>query len=309
MGYGMGIVIGIGFVVGLIALMMGMVHAAAAPALDDAAKRVRWRAMAVTVLCFIVVIGFALLSPIPAENDVRFATLPAVAGIVGVIAAGWSESIWRRPAGPVRVASLTIREELSGTGVGGLWRRYLAGLVVSLVLILVGGLTAAGDSRSVGRVWNLGTTTASPYPGWRYGLPIGVALVGLALATGWALRRVESRPALDVDRRDLDQAVRAGSRVRVLRFAAGGSVLTAAGLAATAGSCLNRLAQNLRMGQPGAPAGHAPWDWTQNFGLALTGAGMLALFIAFQALTWDAPRIPHSAGAASHGLLNPEVQP
>jgi len=175
---------------------------------------------------------------------------------------------------------------------------------VSGGLLVVVPHSGADDGRSLERTWATGASSTGPYPGWAYGLPIAAALALLAVATAWALRRVEARPVIDVDRPELDRAVRMGSRVRVLRFAAGGTVLTAAGLAFTAGSAFARLAQNLRMGLPGAPAGQAPWDWTQNAGFGLLGLALVLVIVAIQVLMWGAPAIPR---AESHSDAGREV--
>lgn len=284
---------------GLLALVVGIVRLVTASALDREAGQVRLRATWVTALCFVAVLIAVFLSPVPAQEDVRLATLPAVAGLVGVVVAGFSEGLWRARPGPAREASLRIR---GGSGIEpdrGLWRRYLLGLGVSAALVVVGGVTAAADGASVVRTWTTGAASNGPYPGWTYGVPIAVALVLLAAATWWALRQVDARPVLDVDQPALDRALRTGSRVRVLRFAAGGTVLTAAGLSLTAGSSLAQLAQNLRM--PGAPGGRAPWDWTQNAGFGLIGLGVALILIGIQVLLWDAPAIPRAEAPAEAG--------
>ena len=280
----------------LIALVVGIVRLVTASALDREAARVRLRATLVTAACFVVVLAAVYFSPVPAEEDVRLATLPAVAGLVGVVVAGLSEGLWRARRGPAREASLRIRHDPGAESDRGLWRRYLLGLGVSAGMVVVGGATAAADGRSVARAWATGAASTGPYPGWTYGVPIAVALTLLAAATWWALRQVDARPVLDVERPALDRALRTGSRVRVLRFAAGGTVLTAAGLALSAGNSLAQLAQNLRM--PGAPGGRAPWDWTQNAGFGLIGVAIALILVAIQVLLWDAPAIPRAEAAA-----------
>ncbi len=294
-------------------VVRGVLRAVRASALDRVGARVRLRSTLVTGACFVLVALFIAFSPVPATEEVRLATLPAVAGFVGVVAAGWSERLWRRPVGQRRVASLRIRDRASAdsaeSGDQALARRYVAGLVTSAVLVVIGAVSAAPDGRGVERRWSTGAAAAGPYPGWHYGQPILVALAVLSLGTWWALRRVDGRPVLDVDRPDLDRALRVGSRVRVLRFAAGGALLSAAGLALSAGASLARLAQNLRMGQPGAPAAQAPWDWTQNAGFALLALGLVALVVALRSMTWPAPTIPTGlpASAALGGVDRAEA--
>ena len=171
-----------------------------------------------------------------------------------------------------------------------------AALLVSAFVLLVGALTTAPDGRSVTRSWAEGGSTSSPYPGWAYGLPVGTALLALALATWWALRTVDARPALDPVAHD--QAVCLGSRIRVLRFAAAGALAAAAGLCFQMGATLNSVTQAFRGATVDAPpvewAPVAPLDWVQNGGFALIILGLAAFTGVVLALTWDAPPLPTS---------------
>lgn len=206
---------------GLMALMAGLASLFRGQSLDPVARTARRRVIAMTAGCFVLVIVAPGVATWLGGSDVGLAVLPAVVGIIGVVAAG-------------------------------------------------------------------------PYPGLAYALPVAAALGLLVAATAWALHRVDARPALGTERPELDRAVRAASRIRVLRFATSAALLTAAGLSLTMGTALTRLAINLRMGLPGAPAGRAPWDWTQNCGFALIGLGIVAVVLAVRAITWSAPAVPGS---------------
>lgn len=274
--------------VGLVLLVVRLAHAVELSRLEASARR---RAVATSVVCFVAVGLFASLSPIPAADGVRLATLPAVAGLVGVLVAGTGERLWPVPTGPRREASLGSRRDLGGHGLA--WRAG-SGLVASGALLLLGVLTAAPDGRSVARTWEQGSASAGPYPGVDYALPIVLALLALVAGTWWALRRVDARPALPAGEVELDRTVRLASRIRVLRFTASAALLTAAGLAMTMGASLNSLAQTVRLNLPSAP--QAPWDWVQNGGFALILLALVAVVLGFQSLLWPSPVIRGAAG-------------
>lgn len=227
-------------------------------------------------------------------QDVRLATLPALCAAVAVLAAAVAELTWPQQSGRIRQAGLVARRPASI----GLRFLYRSGLVGTALALIVGVVTAAPDGRSVTRTYGDFSSTASPYPGITYAVPVGLAAIVLAAATWWALRRVEQRPALLGDA-ELDTAVRAQSQVRVLRFAAVGSLMTAAGLWLTLGPAVNRVTQNLRGNAPGAPT--SPGDWVQNLGFVGTGLGVVLLVAAVVALVWHSPRLTmtREAGAGA----------
>ncbi len=135
-----------------------------------------------------------------------YAGLPGLT-FLGVHALG--ERTWPRPTGPVRRAALVPRD----LTVPAWLLRVTVGWTVALaVTLVVCGLTADD-----GRGLTLGTSSASPYPGWRYGIPVALAVTGVAFATWAALRMIVRRPAV----LDADPAYDAASRLlaahRVLR--------------------------------------------------------------------------------------------
>ena len=225
-------------------------------------------------------------------SDVRVATLPALGGAVATLAGAVAELTWPHPAGTVRTASLDARRLAPS-----LLQRLLGlGLAASAAALVVGTLTAGPDGRSVTRSAGEASSTASPYPGATYAVPVGIALVVLAAAAWWAVRRVEARPALPGGSPELDRAVRQESQVRVLRPAATGALLTAAGLWLTLGPAVNRVTQNLRMASEDAP--RSPGDWVQWLGFAGAGLGVLLALAAGVALFWVGPGLPRPARPA-----------
>ncbi len=272
---------------GVLALVTVAARAYAANRLEGAARVARLRAVVASTLTVLVTILIAMFSPWPSSDDVRLATVPALAALAGVLFAGLAELTWPRPQGEVREASITVRR---GTTATTLRRLFVGSALLSAGLLAVGALTAAPDGRSVERSWSLGSVGAGPYPGMAYAVPIGLALGALGLGTWWALGRVDARPALGSGLEEVDRAIRTGAYVRVLRVAAAGSLLTAAGLAASMGTALANLAMNLRMNWEAAP--RAPWDWTQNAGFGLIALAVACGIATVYALFFDSPRVP-----------------
>jgi hypothetical protein len=136
----------------------------------------------------------------------------------GVRAAG--ELTWPRPRGAVRTAPLQRR---TVADLGG-WRlRWLLATAALLVVTLVvTGLTAAPDGRSVPhpvRITDDGgvmTGASGPYPGWAYGVPMLVGLALALLATVVTLRLIARRAPLGGLARWHDDAVRRTSAARTL---------------------------------------------------------------------------------------------
>lgn len=271
----------------LLALVIAGSRVLAANRLAGPARAARLRAVASSSLAVLTALAFVLFSPWPEGDDVRLATMPALAAFIAVVTAGVAELTWPQPQGERREASIAVRR---GTEARTLTRLFLAGLAVSGILLALGALTAAPDGASVERHWALGAVGAGPYPGVTYAVPVGLALTALSLATGWALRRVDARPALGADLEQADRAIRLAARVRVLRFAAAGALLTSAGLAATMGTALAGIAQNLRMNWEGAP--RAPWDWPQNAGFLLIALAVVAFVSSLFALFTPSPSVP-----------------
>jgi hypothetical protein len=293
-----------GGLIGLLVLplLLGMLLAAAIRLIDTlrshGAERVaRARSLAASVATALA--GFAAswlwlaLGESPPQ-DIRLATLPALACCVAVLTAGVAERTWPQPVGPVRVANLSARRPVRH---GALRRLLAVGLVGTGTALLVGGVTAEPDGRSFSRRAGDVASTGSPYPGWSYGASVGVAVALLAAATWFSHRQVEARPAIGPGHEDLDQALRRVSFARELRPAAAGALVTAAGLWLTLGSTLNSVTQNLRMNDAPGIA-HAPCDWVQDVGLAGVGVGVIMGVLGLAALVWSAPQLPRRTSTA-----------
>jgi hypothetical protein len=275
----------------LLALLVFAFRARAAARLDGAARNARRRAVLTSILTALAAAAFVVFSSWPDGEEIRLATLPALAATVGIVLAALAELTWPRPHGERREASIAVRR---GTTVRWLGPLFLAGLGASALLLVIGVSSAGPTGRAVERDWSTGAASAGPYPGIPYAVPMALALAVLAVATWWALRRVEARPALGAGLEEVDRAIRVGARVRVFRLAAVGALLTAAGLSATMGLSLIRVATNTQLNN-GVEAPAPPWDWTQNAGFALLGLTITSLIGTVWALLSQSPRVPEPA--------------
>ncbi|GAA2017021.1 hypothetical protein GCM10009740_00420 [Terrabacter terrae] len=285
--------------------------------LDAFASRARRRAALASLvgalLAYAVVLGGVDRAGASASDEgaVAHPAVPALAAVAGIVVAALFERWTPRvtPQGGRREAALDIRR---GTESVRLTRYYVGGLVLCAVGLVVGWATSGPGGRTGMRTWEgVVVMTTGAYPGRAYILATVGALLLLVAATWMALRAVDARPAI-VDDSDLDRALRLGARIRVLRWSASGTLVTAAGLCLTIGPSLNDVTQRLRgavamAGRADAPV--APGDWMQNLAFALTALGVVALVLALVAVLWDAPVVPRSRGAARSSASASSVSP
>lgn len=178
----------------------------------------------------------------PATMNAALAGLyPALFGLgyLGVHAVG--ERTWPRPEGPVRRAALVHRRVAD---VAPTWlRRTVHGLTAAAVVVLLAcGATGADDGRSITVSEHVGaalsTSSASPYPGWDFGVPLLFAVVLVALAAEGVLRLVARRPAIVDADPTYDAASRRLSAHRALRGAVLVLGCSLAGVLVVAGTAL-----------------------------------------------------------------------
>jgi hypothetical protein len=240
-------VIALGLPVLLVALVVLLVARRGGPPRDldatvVAARRHETRISAVAATTSLVVaLALWIAAATWGEPGVLLGVAPFAAALTFSLVRTVGEARWPRPTGEVRSAPLVRR---SVPDQGG-WRLRLfastvAGFVVALVIF---GLTAADDGRSVERVIDAGRETYSvgPYPGWEFGVPALVVL-GLAVgATFVALRAVTRRPPIGLLSPEQDDAIRRTSAARVLAGAQLWAGLGAAGYLAFAAGALLRV--------------------------------------------------------------------
>ncbi|WP_347058529.1 hypothetical protein ABC795_17285 [Blastococcus sp. HT6-30] len=201
-------------------------------------------------------------------------------GVVHVVVLALGELTWPRPAGDVRRARLVRRGPLHAaprwlvrTGA------FAAGLAV---LTIVGGaLLAAPDGRSVSYAADaFSSASASPFPGLFYGRPAAAGLLVLAVAAALALRVVALRPAVATEDERIEDALRRASAHRVLRIAAGVTLLVAGGLLFVGGTALH----GLHTGSAG--------PWHDGAPATATLAGLAGMLGGAVVACWRAPGVP-----------------
>lgn len=264
--------------------------------LGPAAKSAQRRSVLATAAATLasLVIGLALLGP--SRDELVVATAPALIGLVSVVVATMAERLWPRVTGTLRSAGL--RRAGRGTTSRALLRLAVGGGSLSAALLMVGLLTGADEGRGLELTWPGGATTAGPYPGTHYTWPMVGTLAVLGLATWWGLRTVDARPALGIGLEQVDEAARESSRVRVLRGAAFGALVTAGALISVMSLSVVRV---VSAAQANAPVGeYSEVGWSAGLWVARTllfvGFGIATVgLLAFVA---TAPPLPAEADGA-----------
>ncbi|WP_139316080.1 hypothetical protein [Cellulosimicrobium sp. CUA-896] len=170
---------------------------------------------------------------------------PALVALAFLAAHAIGERTWPTPRTAVR--SATLRHRTVGD-VAPRRLRHLTWAFAALVVVLaaVGAATAGDEGRSVTRVAEASTSTASPYPGAFYGVWLALGAVTVLAASEGVLRLVARRPAVPHVGAGWDVALRRLSAHRVLRGVQLALGLTAAGTLGTGASAAARV------GYPGA---------------------------------------------------------
>lgn len=193
---------------------------------------------------------------------------PALVALAFLAAHAVGERTW--PSQRTAVRSATLQRRTVDDVAPRFLRRLTWGLgVLVVILVAVGAVTAGDDGRSVTRVAESSTSTASPYPGAFYGVWLAIGAVAVVAATEGVLRLVARRPAVPhVDVR-WDVALRRLSAHRVLRGAQLALGLTGAGVLFLGASAAARV------GYPGA--------------VVLVGVAVLLALVAVGVLVRPAP--------------------
>jgi hypothetical protein len=252
MGLGIGvIVLGVLMVAPLVAVLAVVAIVLAArrpsPAPSQAAEAARRHGATVNVLAWVAALVLGQL-PVLAAGTLVFratggrdpygavlvwvyVTAPALV-FLGVHALG--ERTWPRPTGDVRRAALAPRVAVAPRWLLRVTAGWGAALVVALILT---GATAAD-----GRAFTVAASgTASPYPGWYYGVPLLVSAAVIGVTTRGVLHLVARRPAVVDADPAYDAASRRLSAHRVLRGAQLVLALMIAGVLLVAGDAAGNL--------------------------------------------------------------------
>ncbi|MBO9705790.1 MAG: hypothetical protein J7474_09800 [Arthrobacter sp.] len=151
---------------------------------------------------FVLALGFGLHDQHPEWLGLPLFIAPGAGLAFALIIFGTASDGGRKKISPVRSATLTTRTV--GSYLSRSSRRKLALLTAAVVvLVLIGGLTSSPDDSGFHRAFSVHSAdqsaTASPYPGWFYGVPFLLTVPVLALGTWVALRRVRLLPAITTD--------------------------------------------------------------------------------------------------------------
>lgn len=272
-----------------------------APAPSEAAEAARrhaagvnlaaWCTLAVVppIAAFVAIPLFRATSGRALYPGVLTGLWPGLFGLLFLAVHAVGELTWPRPTGAVRRAAL-IPRRLSD--VVPTWlRRTTWGWAGALTVALVAmGFTAAEGHQFSAVDANGLVTTASPYPGWTYGVPLLVAAALVVAATEGVLRLIARRPAVV----DADPAYDAASRLlsahRVLRGAQLVLALTLAGVLVFGGVAIHHTQELL---------GTSLWA----AGLAVGLAGVVV------ALTPARPAVQSASGLPPVGFPPPATGP
>ncbi|WNB85983.1 hypothetical protein [Cellulomonas sp. ATA003] len=233
---------------GLVALVAVAVVGVRAPApppsrAAEAARRhaAVVHAIALVALVLTLAAGPTLVAGRPADltQGVLLGLVPAVAGLAFAAVQVVGEATWPRPSGTVRRAPLA-RRTARDVAPGRLRRVTWAWALLAVVTLVACGLVA-DDGRALTRTWDLGSRSASPFPGWYYGVPLMLAVAVVLLAAEGLLRLVARRPVVSDADPAWDLALRRLSAHRALRGAQLVLAWTAAGVLLVAGGPLRNV--------------------------------------------------------------------
>lgn len=225
----------------MLALVLGVLvwDARRVPTPSQAAQRAnRHATLASLVGVAMLVVGLMWLAAVfllgPRPSDGRLlALLPALAGACLLAAQTVGQLTWPRPSGSHREADLVRRVVSDVTPV---WPRRMGFAWASgaLLLLVAFGVMADGP-RSLTRVAGDYVEAIGPYPGWYYGVPMGLAVVATVVASELVLRLITGRPAVAGVSVEWDLHLRRRSAAHVTRGIQLVLAITVAGILVAAG--------------------------------------------------------------------------
>lgn len=261
----------------------------------------------VTAVAWSVLVGTQLLVLIVATTLVRGSGLglvPAASGLAFVAVLAVGELTWPRPTGVVRRAPLAPRgaRDIAPRGLV----RLTAAWSLSLgALLVICGAAADDDGRSLTwRLSDVATSGAGPFPGWFYGVPLGLAALVVLAGCGGVLLLIARRPAVSDTAASDDAALRRLSARRLL----GGVQLV---LAWTLGGCLFFAADSLRRTQGGVFDGVTLGNPVLVAVATLGMCAALAVVIVSAVVAWRSTGAPRRDGADQRpdAYRQPAAQP
>ena len=233
----------------------------------------------------VLVGGVALSSLVPSWLGLPLAVAPGLAASLALLGfAGWPTTRPQDGAGPTS-ASLTPREAWT---FGSRWSFVGPALLAAVFLVLLAVAAGLASPDSAGRMRAFTLTqgdmesTASPFPGSFYGVPLAVVTVLLMVSTYAALRRMATsavivpsgpgRPGDPSGAAAIDRRWREITTRVVLRISTAALLGQAAGCLVFAGSAMHHASDFVENG--GLPS---PWSAA---GLVVTIVGQVSLLVA-----------------------------
>lgn len=204
----------------------------------------RRRVLVALAFAFVVLIAGAVAGlSFPSMLGMPLAAAPLLAAAAGLLlyAATPPRGVVVGEGQP-RSADLTPRSWR--TVLPSRWLRAGVEIVAVFVVVVVFcGLTAGADEQGRSRAIRFETadasSSASPYPGWFYGVPALIALAVLVVATLVALQRIGTTAAFPhVDDAEADLQWRRASASTVLKLAAGAMLFSLGGISLIAGQAM-----------------------------------------------------------------------
>ncbi|MBZ2199404.1 hypothetical protein [Occultella gossypii] len=276
------LVVGVAVVIG--GALLGAMGRSARPedtpvaTLVAARRHAMWATTIAVTLAVVALVGTfavdaagAALFEIPAAPPgLAFGLTFLVAGLAYVLTLWVGEVTWPRPEGSVRTAAL-VRRTVADVSPRLPWVMLLTWSALLALSIVVFGIIADGTALTVvydpPRADGLVSSSASPFPGWPYGVPILAVALLLAGVTHLVLRQVARRPAVAGVAPAADLDLRRTSAARLLRGAQLAVGATLAGVLVVAGPPIGSVTESA-WGLPTMIAG----------GLVFVGAVVTAAF-------------------------------
>ncbi len=289
--YGLLVVVAVGLA-WMTARRRGPVRVGAAAALTMQAAR-RRAIVAIGFALVLLLAGFVVSLAVPGWLGLAAAIAPAVAGAGGLLLYAATPPPQDRETHARFSASLDRRGPWTIAPRGGLTSLGVV-LVLLLGVLIFTGATSDVDDRGLYRAITFATSThsstATPYPGWFYAVPLMGATALLVIAAWIALRRIATTASLTGEGlQDMDRLWRVRSAQIIVGIAFATVSLQIGGVAVFAGTTM-RNAQF----HPGVPVA---WDVLATLLLIL---GIVATVVSIASLTLATLRTFTLPGQLSH---------
>jgi len=227
-----------------------VVDAATARVLSRAGAATRWRAVATLGSAIgVLVAGAKWNEAAPQWYGLPLLLAPGTAACIGLLVFAAFPPLRLEGQTGRRVASLAPRYPWS---LGPRWAYLLplGSAIAVIVFAILAGLASSpsddGNYRSISFDFGSSSSSAGPYPGWYYGIPLIIMTVVLFATTVLALWRVSGapRPAVEALRAP-DSALRLLAARTVMRLSSGALFVYAGGVLSFAGLTTGNAARIL----------------------------------------------------------------